>query len=317
MVRPAPIVLFAFNRPVHVQQTLESLAANSLAAASDLFIFIDGPKLNFTEEQQAQLDKVKDVVRQKQWCKNVVITHAEKNKGLASSIIDGVTEVVNQYGKVIVIEDDVLVSPHFLQFMNDALNCYEADPKVLSIGSWNYFCSPEKLPGNFFFPFPDSIAWATFDRAWKLFEKDGATALSKIKEQGLLKKFNGELGRPYFSDMLQLQIDGKISSWAIRWTATAIINDAFSFFPQQTLSKHMGFGIGATHETGEKDYNSHLVLAEQPIAVEKIPVEPNELALDAWRKFVKSNFYPTVSYGVRLKQLLKKVLKKMGLYSKK
>lgn len=303
----APIILFAYNRPWHLQQTLQSLSENVLANESELFIYCDGPKENASVEVLKTIAEARAVARQKKWCKTVTVIEAEKNKGLAKSIIAGVTETVNNYSRVIVIEDDVLLSKYFLQFMNDALETYKSNEKVMSIGSWNYFCAPELLQDNFFYRFPDSIAWATFDRAWKLFEADEKLALQKLNDKKEIDRFNANLPTPYFSSMLQQQIEGKINSWAIRWTATAIIHDKLSFFPKQTLSKHIGFGSSATHETNELDYNSHLVLAEKRIPVKVIPVEENLVAIGEWRKFIIQNFIPKTTTKGKLRSLIGKV----------
>ena len=306
-MKPAPVVLFAYNRPETLRKTLEALAANDLAEKTELFVYCDGPKANADETAIGKIQEVRSVAREKQWCGKVNIVEAERNKGLATSIIEGVTKIVNQYSKIIVVEDDAVVSKFFLRFMNEALETYKDDHKVQSIGSWNYFCKPELLDGNFFYRFPDSIAWATFDRAWKLFESDGEAAMKKIEDAGKLERFNGELGYPYFSNMLKLQSEGKISSWAIRWTATAIINDMLSFFPQQTLSVHIGFGDDATHEK-TTDYNADLILASQPVAVKRIEITEHPTAIAEWRKFVKQNFVPEITLTVRIKKMIRSVI---------
>ena len=288
----APIILFAYNRPRLAKQTLASLKANALAKESELFIFSDGPKKDATPEQIEKINEVRKVIREEQWCGKVSIIEQAFNKGLAVSVIDGVSEIVEKYGKVIVVEDDVLLSPYFLHFMNESLELYADHEEVLSVGSWNYFCKPDLLKEDyFFFRYPDSIAWATYARAWKLFEKDPAVALKKLKKTRTLSKFNGDNEALYFEKMLQMQIEGKINSWAIRWTATAVLNKKTNIFPKETLSKHIGFGAEATHEKSETDYNAQLIPAQRKMNLvkESIPIE-NEIALENWKKFIKKNF---------------------------
>ncbi len=304
----APIVLFAYNRPWHIKQTLESLFENSLAKDSDLFIYCDGPKDNSPIYVLKNINNVRKVIREKLWCKTVTIIESDKNKGLSNSIIEGVTFLVNKHSKIIVIEDDVLLSPFFLKFMNESLEQYKDNNNILSIGSWNYFCNPQLLDGNFFFRFPDSIAWGTFKRAWDFLEKDSSKALKIIVEKDLEKKFNGNLPFPYFTNMLQEQIDGKINSWAIRWTATAVIHNMVSFFPKQALSKHIGFGNEATHETGEKDYNSHLVLSPIEIPIIPINVRENETAIKEWRKSICLLLIPKTTFKKESKKIFKKIV---------
>src|SRR5476651_1758025 len=117
----APIVLFVYNRPWHVEQTLNALAANELAAESELYIYADGPKDNADAITLENIQKTREIIRKKKWCNEVYIIERSKNLGLQASIIEGVTTVVNNYGKVIVLEDDIITSPYFLQYMNDAL----------------------------------------------------------------------------------------------------------------------------------------------------------------------------------------------------
>jgi len=304
MMKLAPVVLFAYNRPETLRKTLEALSANDLSSETELFVYSDGPKPNADALTIEKIRKVRAIARERNWCGKVSVVETEQNKGLARSIIEGVTKIVNAYSKVIVVEDDVVVSKYFLRFMNDALELYKDDVQVQSVGSWNYFCDPKLVEGNFFYRFPDSIAWATFDRAWKLFEADSEVALKKIDASGKLKRFDGELKYPYFSNMLKLQAEGKIDSWAIRWTATAIIHDMLSFFPKQTLSVHIGFGDDATHER-MYDYNAALILAEAPLQVQRVPVQETAIAMTQWRKFVNRHFVPKISLRTRISRIVR------------
>lgn len=293
----APVVLFAYNRPQHVKKTLDSLTNNELARESDLFIYADGPKAEATSEQIKKIKEVRKVLREKNWCKTVTIIESQINQGLAKSIIKGVTEVVNKYGKVIVIEDDVIFSPFFLKFMNEGLETYKDDQKVLSIGSWSYFCTPEKIEGEtYFFRFPDCKGWATFDRAWKLFETDAAQAYKKLKDGKLFKYFNANLPVPHFQNMLQQQIDGKVNSWAIRWTATSVLNEKLNLFPSRTLARDIGFDEEATHNKGAKDYNAHLEISTVPVKVISQKAEESAIAVEAWRQFYINNIIPVVPF---------------------
>lgn len=305
----APIVLFAYNRASHVRLTLESLSANELAADSDLFIYADGPKPSATAEQIQKINEVRKVIREKKWCKTVTINESAVNKGLANSIIEGVTNIVNKFDKIIVIEDDVIFSPYFLKFMNDAIELYKDQAQVLSIGSWSYFCPPEKFSGDtYFFRFPDCKGWATFKRAWNLFEPDAAVAYKKLKQQKKLALFNAGLPYPYFTNMLKDQINGKINSWAIRWTATAILNDKLSLFPKQTLSKDIGFGDEATHESTTIDYNKDLIINPYPVILKTITIEENSVSVDEWKSFYLKYFIPPLTLERTVREGIKKIV---------
>lgn len=305
----APVILFAYNRPDLAKQTLQSLSENLLANETELFIFADGPKLNCTDKELKKIINVRQVIREKKWCGEVTIIESEFNKGLAKSVIDGVSEIISRFGNVIVVEDDILLSPYFLTFMNDALQTYQNDDKVLSIGSWNYFADPEKIKNEtFFFRFPDSIAWATFSRSWKLFEENSEKLLSDLKISDKLNNFNAGLKFPYFSNMLQAHIEGKISSWAIRWTAIAILYDKLTLFPTVSLSKHIGFSEDATHEKNVKDYNESIILCEKKVEVVSKKAEENSIALNEWKKFYLNNFIPKMTFNKWIRSTLKSVL---------
>jgi putative methyltransferase (TIGR04325 family) len=284
MHMPAPIVLFVYNRPHFTRQTLEALTANELAEQSELFIFSDGWKDGATDQEIEKVKAVRALLKEKNWCKTVTIIEAEKNKGLATSVIDGVTEIVNRYGNIIVIEDDVVTSKYFLRFMNDALNKYAHEERVLSAGSWNYYF-PCGYSDTFFTNLPDTIAWATWKRAWDQFEPDAKKLMAALYEQKKINEFNIQ-GNFNFEDMLNKQIQNKVSSWAIRWTAVAVLKDTLTLYPARSLSKHIGFGNDSTH-VKSPDYNADLQLAASPIQLSDIPLVNNREAVSNWVRFEK------------------------------
>ncbi len=284
----APVILFAYNRPELVYETLRSLSANLLADVSKLIIFSDGPKPNFDTNEIRKIEEVRRILRLEQWCASVEIREAAVNKGLANSVIDGVTEVIEKCGKVIVLEDDVILSPFFLSYMNAALNKYEDRKQVMAIGSWTYFTRRDFKGEPFFFRFVDSIAWGTYKRSWDLFEKDSLKMLQKLNEQSLLTTFNGFRNIGYFEPMFQKQIEGKIDSWAIRWTATTILNGGLSVFPPVSMAKHMGFTKDSTHEKDTVDYNADLPLATEEVLNMPDTISEHPEAIADWRKFIRT-----------------------------
>lgn len=255
----APIVLFTYNRLHHTVKTVEALSKNYLASESDLIIFSDGPK---SELDATKVAEVRTFLKQIHGFKSVSIIEQSQNKGLASSIIDGVTEVVNKFGRIIVIEDDVLSSPYFLSYMNKSLNFFLNNKKIISIGSWNYFHQSEKDSEYFLLRLPDSIAWATWSDRWCLFEKDTHKLKENIDDLNLKNYFNLDGAYDYYQ-MLNDQINAKISSWCIRWTAVACINQMLTVYPAQSMTKHIGFD-GGTHCQGE-DWNINLQLSKKEI----------------------------------------------------
>jgi putative methyltransferase (TIGR04325 family) len=274
----APIVLFVYHRPEHTKQVLNALALNPLADQSILYIYADGPKKDSSADALANIAKTRSVIRQEQWCKEVFIIEADTNLGLANSVIKGVTEVVNKHEKVIVLEDDLLTSKHFLQYMNDALNVYETEQQVLSIGALNFFATDKQVPDTFFIPIPDCWGWATWKDRWQLFEPNPQLLLNKLREKGLIEKFNLN-GAYNFESMLIDQIKGTISSWAIRWQAVAYLENKLSLYPRNSVTKNIGFGADATHG-GDDNYSKKIKFAVTEIPVEKQPATENKAIIN-------------------------------------
>ena len=242
----APIVLFVYNRPYHTRRTLEALSKNELAMQSDLFIFADGAKENASSEQLLQIEETRKVIREKQWCKNVEIIESPKNKGLADSIIEGVTKIINQYGKIIVLEDDLLTGKYFLNYMNDALYKYENEAKVWHITSWRDPIATSNPNSSFFYPVMDCWGWATWADRWQHYKKDCAF---------FKKKFNGKMRKAFNIDgtdkgMWQQILDnetGKINTWAIFWYATIFLNNGLCLAPCSSLVRNIGFDNSGEH----------------------------------------------------------------------
>lgn len=264
----APIVLFVYKRPEHTRKTIEALQKNELFAASDLVIFSDNAKRE-TDERDVQL--VREYIRTVTGCKKLTIIERSSNYGLARNIIEGVTDVTNQYGKVIVLEDDLIASPYFLSFMNDGLRMYEDENGVLSIGSLNFFAQGENVPETFFMPVVDCWGWATWKSRWDLFEKDGKRIMQYVLEKEMAHKINLD-GNADFMGMLKAQMEGRIDSWAIRWHITAYLHNKLVLYPRCSTTRNIGFGEGATHTTSDDRIFAASVFATSPIKVVKQPV---------------------------------------------
>jgi putative methyltransferase (TIGR04325 family) len=268
----SPIVLFVYNRLSHTKQTVESLKKNDLSRESDLFIFSDGPKVFLNNEQKniqnkIQVQEVRDYIKTINGFKKVTIFESEKNKGLADSIISGVTQVINDYGTVIVLEDDMLTSPHFLKYMNDALNCYENEENVISIHGYIY---PVKgvLPETFFLKGADCWGWATWKRGWDLFESDGGLLLNELEKNNLIKEFDFN-GTVSYSNMLRDQIIKKNNSWAIRWYASAFLKNKFTLYPGISLIKNIGLDDSGTNCAKTDKFNDDNDIFSAEVKIKK------------------------------------------------
>lgn len=296
MTNPAPIVLFVYNRLWHTQQTVESLMANELADESELIIFSDGAK---SSKAAAGVDEVRRYIKTITGFKSVSLFERNENYGLAKSIITGVTEIVNKYGRVIVLEDDMLLSKHFLRYMNDALTVYENEQRVISIHG---YCYPlqKKMPDTFFLCGADCWGWATWKRGWDLFEHDSKKLLDELIAKKLAYKFelNGTVAN---IKMLKNQISGKVDSWAIRWHASAVIKNKLTLYPGISLVNNIGADGMGTHTKKTDDYVTPV--SSQKIKVGGIAIEENGEAFNVFGNYFKSikpNF---------IKIFLKKILK--------
>lgn len=241
----APIVLFTYNRPIHTQQVLDSLASNSESKDSLLFIYCDGAKGSADKQCLSSIEETRKVAFREQRFKKVFVIEQPENKGLANSIIEGVTNVVNQYGNVIVLEDDLILSPYFLCYMNDSLERYRDDLNVGQIGGCNFFACGSAFPKTFFIPISDCLGWATWKDRWKAFTPDGGYLLNQLKNQDIIHKFNA-YGSYDMEGMLKNQIAGKVSSWAIRWQAVCVINNWLTLYPNPSVTNHIE-SSNATH----------------------------------------------------------------------
>lgn len=235
MMQLAPIVLFTYNRPVHTRQTVEALLKNEYASESDLIIFSDAPKNDVAEEGVRQ---TRIYLKGITGFRSIKIIERTENMGLAANIIDGVTQVVNEYGRIIVLEDDLLTSPYFLRYMNEALSMYEDVDEVISVHGYVY---PVKklLPENFFLIHTDSLGWGTWKDKWVYFNPNGEELLRQLVQRGLLRQFNFD-GSYNFARMLKRQTRGRNDSWAIRWYASAFLENKLSLFPGRSLVFHNG-----------------------------------------------------------------------------
>ena len=295
----APILLFVYNRPEHVRRNIQALLKNELAAESELFIYSDAAK---DETSQAAVKEVRAFIRSIQGFKKITITERAENWGLARSIIDGVTTLINRYGRVIVLEDDLVVAPHFLQFMNDALETYRDEERVGHIQACDFTHDPS-LPDTFLIKWTGSWGWGTWDRAWKHFNADGKALLTELESRKLTYTFdfNGKYG---YTRMLRRQIEGKNNSWAIRWNASLFLKSILSLNVGKSLVQNEGFDGSGTNCGGGGLYASELYMERLP--VKKIsPIEENIQARNAYvRYYARTNSFMAKAIR-RIKRTLK------------
>jgi hypothetical protein len=276
----APVALFVYNRLDHTKKTVEALGKNYLAEESQLFVFSDGYK---NEEGRDKVEEVRKYIKTITGFKSIEVFESDKNNGLANSIITGVTMVVNKFGRVIVMEDDLVTSPYFLTYMNEALDLYEEEEKVASIHGYVY---PVKkpLPETFFLRGADCWGWATWKRAWAWFEPDGAKLLAELENKKLTYKFDFD-GNFHFTNMLKRQIAGETNSWAIRWHASCFLKEKLTLYPGLSLLDNIGQDDSGTHRAHKNIHSSEIYKSK--IKVGGIPIEESQEAREIIKRYLK------------------------------
>lgn len=239
----SPIALFVYKRPEHTRRVLESLMQCPEFDDSPLYIFCDGAK---KEEDKDKVIQAREVVRSMVGAKAEIV-ESPTNRGLANSITSGVTSLCNKYGRVIVLEDDLVVAPQFLSFLNAALDKYQDESSVMQISGY-MFPVPEFINKTeaVFLPFTTSWGWGTWKRAWDCFDAQasGWEILQTNKQMRL--RFNLDGSFDYFN-MLKMQMSGEIDSWAIRWYWSVFKKNGCVIFPPISYVTNIGFDSSGTH----------------------------------------------------------------------
>ncbi len=281
MLREAPIVLFAYNRPLHTARVLETLAANSEASRSFLRVYHDG--LN-REEHRSGWEAVRNLLTGISGFGAVEIISRDSNFGLADSIIDGVGQTVTEHGRVIVLEDDIVVSSSFLSYMNRALRHFADEPKVMQVSGFSYpVMRPEDLPPSVFLPLPTCWGWGTWDRAWANFQRSDSLAEQFTRE--MIREFTVNHAHTFFWHQLLLNRLGRLKTWFIYWYASMFLVGGLALFPRRSLVANIGFDGSGVHCAKEDE------------------AEPQAPANDAVNAF-PDDITPSVAYRMQLEEFL-------------
>ena len=287
----SPICLFVYSRTLETQQTVESLKSNILALESRLFIFSDGAK---TTDKISKVNEVRKYIRTITGFAEITIVESVENKGLANSIISGVTKIVSEYGRVIVLEDDLILATNFLCFMNEALTYYEDKKKVLNVSGYSFtlnYLEGYKYDVAFSLRFA-SLGWGVWKDRWELVDweiKDYKSFKWNLGKQLKFLKGGSDL-----CSLLSRQVNGKIDSWAIRFDYHHFKHDYVDVFPIVSKVQYNGNNAEATHTTHESNMYDTL-LDESGIQTFKFS---DEIMVDC---SVRKQFYNHYSLISRLK----------------
>lgn len=275
----APVILFTYNRPEHTRNTIEALARNELAEETELYVFSDAAKKEPDREKVAQIRAY--VEQEVTGFRQVSLIARTENYGLAKNVIEGVTEIVNRYGKVIVLEDDLITNPYFLRFMNDGLDRYEDEKKVTGVTGYSflddrtdydrqsYLCG---LTGT-------SWSWATWADRWATFDAKATGWERIVTDAAYRKKFNYDNTYNFYQILKQQQQDAKTNSWAIRWYYTTFLQDGLILAPTKSLVSNDGWDGSGVH-CGEGAAPSAVHALKSTEAITEFPeeiAEPKEV----------------------------------------
>ena len=245
---PAPIAVFAFNRPDHLRRTLAALAANDPAAESDVTIFCDGPR---REEEKALTDEVRSVARKATGFQTVKMVERERNLGCANSIISGLEHMFTRHERLIVIEDDILCSPYTLRYLNEGLRKYADEPAVFLIDAWSPPPRLLKMPGSYpydayFIPLVGIWGWAFWRDRWKMIDWD-VSDYSAFAESACLRRAFNHVNRDLVS-MLEARMAGRLDTWDVQMEYARFKHGLLALAPTASYTTNIGMGAG-THTT--------------------------------------------------------------------
>lgn len=279
-----PIAVFAYNRPAHLSQTLAALARNHGAIGHDVVAFSDGPR---SPADLTLVQRVREELaswRGKGAFRSFSVVERAENHGLARSIIQGVTSLCDSHGQAIVLEDDLVTSPFFLQYMRDGLAMYADSESVAALHGYAFPMSTA-LPETYFLAGADCWGWATWKRAWSRFEADGNRLLAAIQAKGLRFRFDIDGSYPY-TRMLRHQTIGRNNSWAIRWRASTYLAGMVSLHPSRSLVANIGFDGSGTHCHASRAFTTEL--SDTPISISFQPTVESSLARRALVRYFRS-----------------------------
>jgi hypothetical protein len=303
----AAIAVFAFNRPDHLGRLLDSLLSNPQFHSSPLYLFVDGPR---DCNDNKMIQEVQNVIESKLINVRFDLIQREINLGLSRSLIEGISKILNIHDKVIVLEDDLVVSPKFIEFCNEGLVHYEMDLKVASIQGYSKELNYDKHD-TYFLRGADCWGWATWKNRWQEFQEDADKLYQEIHASGLEKVFDVGGAYPY-TNMLIRQARGKLDSWAIRWHASMFLSNRLSLYPTTTLVDNLGRDGSGIHAGDTRKVNRNLNLSTPKIG--DIPILENNEVLRKYEKALRSeykiySFRSPHKYREYLSRILNKLLK--------
>lgn len=260
-----PIVLFAYARPEYLKRTLNSLRENNVPL---IYAFVDGPK---TPEVAPRVHEVREILNQVDWCEIQTVAR-ERNLGLGTAILTGVSEIFRNYDMLIVFEDDLICVPGTYNYLCAALEYYKDMPSAMSVTGWTH---PRATPSNvtdqpYFDGRAECLVWGTWRRAWQGMEQDALAMIKECNRKGI------DIYR-YGADLVEMaQLEKTRNLWAVRFSYLHILNQAICLRPPYSLVQHIGYDANSVNVKNRQEYIWHVELPETcppipsvwPVAVE-------------------------------------------------
>jgi len=281
----APICLFTYNRLYETKETVNALKNNLLSKDSELFIFSDGPK---NESVKGKVKAVREFLKSVNGFKSITIFESKINNGLAKSIVDGVTQIINKYDKVIVLEDDIVTSKGFLKFMNSSLDFYQKNKNVFQISAFMFPIESDNLPDTFFYQANTCWGWATWSDRWNSYENDTLSILKKLKKNNINWRDFNSMQSKEFEKQLKANNKGKLETWAVKWHAVIKIKKGKVLHPKSSLVLNIGFG-GDGENCKKSDFIGE-VNNDLDLDVTQAVQYSNELAIKRLKKYFKKKY---------------------------
>ncbi len=275
----APIALFVYKRPKALEAVLEALEKNALFKHTQIYVFCDGPRAEESSEVLEDIFASRNILEDWQACADLTIIENSENLGLYNQIPRGISHVLDRHNRVIVLEDDILVSPFFLDYMNDALTLYSETDEVMQVSGF-MFDVDITLPETFFYNVNSCWGWGTWKRAWQHYVNDPTNLLKQLTkiENFSPYDFNGGQNNCFYDQLVKNHL-GDLKSWAVKWHTSMYLRGGYCLHPRKTLVKNIGFNTEGTNCLGA-DSRYEADFAGRRISVEKIPVEKCDKAYE-------------------------------------
>ena len=301
----APIGLFVYKRPEHVRRTIVSLLACEGAGFSPIHVFADGPK----SDSDAAAVQATRAVTHELLGERAVYVERERNLGLANSIIAGTAELCDRYGRAIVVEDDLVLASSFLHFLNAGLERYAEEPQVMQVSGYMFVVPVLKESQEaLLLPLTTSWGWATWKRAWDLFDPLAIGWQEDLADPARKRSFNIG-GRHDYVRLLKRQMRGELDSWAIRWYYSVFSHGGLVLFPPRTLVRNRGLDASGTHDRLALPANQGPLVMIPPIDLPTAIAESRYAA----QVFEASAGFRAASASQRIAAYLDLVRRRVGL----